>query len=116
MILVSVRKHKASYLVTVFHEIRYVGYNEVDTEHILIGKTKAAINYHDIIRIFNGGNVFTDLIKSAKRNDTQFTFLFFWHIISFSISVMYKRRKNNSLPSSAQHRSLRRRIRPKNKP
>ena len=91
MVLVSVSEHHSAYLVGICLKIAYVGNYKVNSRHLLVGKAKSAVDYYNIVLILDNSKVFSDLVKSAKRNYLNFTFLFFWH--TFSISVCFGAQK-----------------------
>ena len=62
----------ASNSVSVGLQIGNVGYDDIDTVHLLIGKSQATVNNDNICAALIGGHVFSDLSETAKRDDFDF--------------------------------------------
>ena len=71
MILVAVSDEDTTNLVSVFHKVGYVGNNQVDTQHLIIGEAEAGIDYDNVIAIFNGRHILADLLQTAEGDNAK---------------------------------------------
>ena len=69
VVLVTVRQHNTPYLLPVLFEIGEVGDNKIDTEHIVIGKSKSAIYDEYIVTALVNVDVFAYLVYAAERHN-----------------------------------------------
>ncbi|MNN52211.1 hypothetical protein D3C81_1668950 [compost metagenome] len=65
MILMAVRQQNAPDLVLVINQITDVGNDNINAEHVLLGKFQTRINYNNIIRILHYIHVLADLAHAA---------------------------------------------------
>ena len=61
MILMAMGNDQAANLLPVFLKIGLIRNDVVNAQHISLGEDGAAINHDDIIAVFNGGHVLSDL-------------------------------------------------------
>ena len=71
VVLVTVGQHHTADLVPVLFEISDIGNDEIDTEHILVGESDAAVDDNNIVTVLNGGNILSDLTDAAEGYDAQ---------------------------------------------
>ena len=43
--------------------------DKIDAVHIVLGKAEAAVDNNNVLAVFHGGHVLTDLIESPEGND-----------------------------------------------
>ena len=58
--------------VTVFDQVGNVGDDQVDAQHVLLGKDGTAVHHDDILAILNDINIFADFLDTAQRDDADF--------------------------------------------
>ena len=73
VVLMPVREQDAADAILVLFQVGDIGNDEVDAQHFLVGKAETAVNDDDVVLIFDDGQIFADLVQSAKRNDAYFT-------------------------------------------
>ena len=56
----------------VFDQVAYIGYDHVDAVHVIVGEAHAAVHHNDVAAVFVDGEVFADLVETAKGNNFQF--------------------------------------------
>ena len=66
MVLVTVGEKDSAHTVGVLFKIRNVGNNQVNAQHIVIRKSDSAIDYYDILFVFNDVHILSDLVKTAE--------------------------------------------------
>ena len=69
VVLVAVGDEDAPDLGLVFDQVAHVGDDHVDTVHIVVRETHAAVHDNDIVAELVYGHVLADLIQTAKRNN-----------------------------------------------
>ena len=71
MVLVRVREDDPAHLRLVLAQVRDVGDDEVDAEHLLVGEHEAGVDDDDVVALLDGEHVLADLADAAKWNDAQ---------------------------------------------
>ena len=72
VVLVTVGKDDSLYPRGVCLQISYIGYNNVNAVHLLVGKAETAVYNNDVGTAFKCGHVFADLSETAKGYDFNF--------------------------------------------
>ena len=73
----------------IFLKIGRIGNDKVDAQHIVIGKSETAVNYDNVVAVFNHGDVFSDFSDTSERNN--FKLLFFCHKYMIThLNLIYK--------------------------
>ena len=44
---------------------------KINSEHVILRKSQAAVNYYDAVPVFKCSDVHPDLLESAERDDTK---------------------------------------------
>ena len=68
MVLVAVGDEYPSDPVGPFHHVRYVGDYQVDAQHPLLGELDSAVDYEDIVGVFEGQHVLADFPQPSEGN------------------------------------------------
>ncbi len=71
MILMTVGEEITSQVPLLLHQIRNIRDDQINAEHVLLGKDTAAVNHNNIILIFKDRHILADLIDTAKADDPQ---------------------------------------------
>jgi hypothetical protein len=71
VILMAVRQHAADDLVGPFVHPREVGQNNVDAEHVVVGKHEPAVEQQDLVLVLERRAVASDLSQAAQERDFQ---------------------------------------------
>ncbi len=82
MILMSVCNNKPFYLVNVLLQICDVRDNQINSQHVVIRESQAAVHHNNTVFIFKGSNVHADLFEAAQRDNLELT-----RLIRFQYSV-----------------------------
>ena len=69
VVLVAMGQDDAAHRVAALGEVRGIGHDQVDAEHVRIGEGQAAVDDEDLVIGLDGGDVLADLTDSAQRND-----------------------------------------------
>ena len=69
MILVTVSKDDALYLVLVREKVRVVGNHEIDARHVAVRESTAAVDDDDFVAVLKRGHILTDFTHAAYKND-----------------------------------------------
>ena len=69
MILMSVRDYDAPELVNILFNIAEIGDDDINAEHLAVGKSKTAVNDEHIVRTLNDRKILTDLVKTSEGDD-----------------------------------------------
>ena len=69
VVLVAVGQDDAADAAGVGFEIADIRQNNVDTVHILVGETHAAIDHDNVAAKFIGSHILADLAETAKRDN-----------------------------------------------
>ena len=72
VVLVAVGNENAPDFVLVLDEVGDIGNDHIDAVHVVIGKAHAHVHHDDVAAVLIDGEVFSDLIETAKGNDFQF--------------------------------------------
>ena len=76
VILMSVRDKESFYLIVIVLQVSQIRHDEIYSKHIVLRKRQSTVDHNNAVVILESGNVHTDLLKSAQRNDPQlFSFL-----------------------------------------
>ena len=67
MVLVGVRDEERLDLVAALLEVRHIGHDQVDAEHLLVGEHQAAVDDHDLVAVLEDVHVLADLAHAAQR-------------------------------------------------
>ena len=76
MILVTVCYKNTANLFRILYKIGYIGYNEIDAEHILVGESHSRVDDYNIVPVLKHGDILSYLTKSAERHNTELSALF----------------------------------------
>ena len=71
VVLVAVGQDDPAHRVTPFGEIRGVGHDQVDAEHVRVGEGQTAVDDDDLVIGLDHGDVLADLADTAQRNDAK---------------------------------------------
>ena len=71
MVLVAVGQDDAAHRLPVLLQVRDVGDDEVDAEHLGLGEREAAVDDEDLVVDLDDGDVLADLAHPAERDDAQ---------------------------------------------
>ena len=71
MILVTVREDDAADPVSLREEIGHLGQDEIDPQHLLLGKHQAGINDQNVLLGFEEGHVHPDLAQPPQGDDAD---------------------------------------------
>ena len=71
MVLVGVGDEEGLDLLAVLLEVRDVGDDEVDPEHLLVGEHQAAVDDDDLVAVLEDVHVLADLAHPAERDDAE---------------------------------------------
>jgi hypothetical protein len=71
VVLVAVGQDDAAHAISALGQVRDVGDDEVDPEHVGLGEREPAVDDEDLTVDFDGGDVLADLAHPAERNDAQ---------------------------------------------
>ena len=71
MVFVSVSEHNSANFIAVCGEIGYIGYYEVHSGHVPVGKRTAAINDNNIVPELESGHIFSDFTHTPKEHDLE---------------------------------------------
>ena len=71
VVLVGVGDEERPDLVAVLLEVRHVGHDEVDAEHLLVGEHQAAVDDDDVVAVLEHVHVLADLPHPAERDDAE---------------------------------------------
>ena len=62
MVFVSVSNDHTADFLTIFNEIGKIGNDDVDTKHLIVRERHPAVDDHQIILIFQDGDVLTNFV------------------------------------------------------
>ena len=86
MILMAMGDEDGPDAVPVLDQVGEIGYDHVDTVHVVVREAHAHVHQDDVVAVLVDGEVFADLIETAKGNNFQF----FCHNNSFSVKNVNK--------------------------
>ena len=69
MIFMTMRQKDTANTIFVFDNMTEIRQNNINTEHIAVGKCHAAIDDKRIVLVFHKGDVFADFIQTAEAGD-----------------------------------------------
>ena len=72
VILVPMGDEHTPQLLAVLHQIAEVGNHQIHAIHIFIGETDTAVHHDHVLAVFQNGDVFSDFIQTAQRDNFQF--------------------------------------------
>ena len=72
VILVAVGNKQSPQFFLVGHQVGKIGDHQIHAVHILLGETNAAVYHNHVFPVFQDGDVFSDLIQTAQRDNFQF--------------------------------------------
>ena len=82
MVLMTMSQYDTSDFFDIFCQVRHIGDDQVDTQHIILGESQTAVDDDDIITIFQHSHVFTDLFQTTQSDDFQIHLGFLFRFIS----------------------------------
>ena len=71
VVLVGMRDQEGLDVGLAFLEVRDVGDDEVDPEHLLVGEHQAAVDDDDVVAVLEHVHVLADLADPAERDDAE---------------------------------------------
>ena len=71
VVLVGVGDQERLDRVPPLAQVRHVGHDEVDAEHLLVGEHQAAVDDDDLVPVLEDVHVLADLADAAERHDAQ---------------------------------------------
>ena len=71
VVFVTVRDHEAEEAVAELLQVRQIGNDQVDAEHVQLGEHQAAIDGDGGVAVLEHQAIQPDLTEPAERNDTQ---------------------------------------------
>jgi hypothetical protein len=71
VVLVSVRDEERANTLATLLEVRDVGHDEVDAEHLLVREHEPAVDDHDVVAVLEHVHVLADLPHPAERDDPE---------------------------------------------
>ena len=71
VVLVAVGDHKGPDLVDILLQVGRVRNDQVNSQHVILGKSQAAVHDHNAVPVFKCSDVHPDLLESAERDDTK---------------------------------------------
>ena len=77
VVLVSVGQQDGLDRLGVLRQVRGVGHDEVDAEHLRLGEREAAVHDEDLAVGLDGGDVLANLTYTTERNDSKGP----WHCV-----------------------------------
>ena len=72
VVLVSVGDEQAPQFLLICRQVGKVGDHQIHAVHILFGETDAAVHHDHVLAVFQDGDVLSDLIQTAQRDNFQF--------------------------------------------
>ena len=69
VILVSVGDKEATELLLVLGKVGHIGDHQIHAVHIVLGKAQAAVDDDHILAILQDGEILSDLVETAQRDD-----------------------------------------------
>ena len=105
MVLVAVSKDNTFYPVGIGFKIRYIRNDYINSVHLLVRKTKTAVNNNNIGAAFKGGHVFSYFTETTERD-----YFYFWcHKCLHSSFLRFRKLKTKRTSlKTALFRSLKR--------
>ena len=86
VILMAMGDEDGPNAVPVLDQVGEIGYDHVDAVHVVVREAHAHVHQDDVVAVLVDGEVFADLIETAKGNNFQF----FCHNNSFSVKNINK--------------------------
>ena len=68
----SARRINADLAAEYFRQIAEIGDHQIHAIHIFIGETDTAVHHDHVLAVFQNGDVFSDFIQTAQRDNFQF--------------------------------------------
>ncbi len=75
MIFMAVGEYKPLYLINIFLKIRNIRNDKIHTQHVILRKSKTAVNNNNAVTKLKCRYVHSDLLKTAQRYNPKLRFL-----------------------------------------
>ena len=73
MVLVTVSNNDCFHAILILNDIAHIWNNDIYAKHIFTRERKTCVKNDDFVLVLEYGHVFTDLTKTTKRDNLEFT-------------------------------------------
>ena len=81
--------HKSLYLAVVLFQIKCIRKHKINTQHVIFREGHTAVNDDDGIPVLDRGNVHSDLLQTAERNDLYTLYLIVFILQKILLFFLY---------------------------
>ena len=65
----SVSNHEPLHFAVILHQVGDVRNDKIDTQHIVLGESQAAVNHNYAVPILKCSHIHSDLFQPTERNN-----------------------------------------------
>ena len=89
VVLMTMCDHKSLYLAVVLFQIKCIRKHKINTQHVIFREGHTAVNDDDGIPVLDRGNVHSDLLQTAERNDLYTLYLIVFILQKILLFFLY---------------------------